>query len=62
MAEAMGVNRTVMSNFVNQTYGVNLQALLNQCRIREYQTLIAHPSNEQKNPYQVMTMAGFKGL
>ena len=60
MAEAMGVNRTVMSNFVNQTYGVNFRRYLNQCRIREYQTLIAHPSNEQKNPYQVMTMAGFK--
>ena len=60
MAEAMGVNRTVMSNFVNQTYGVNFRRYLNQCRIREYQTLIAHPSNEQKNPYQVITMAGFK--
>ena len=60
MAEAMGVNRTVMSNFVNQTYGVTFRRYLNQCRIREYQTLIAHPSNEQKNPYQVMTMAGFK--
>ena len=51
MAEAMGVNRTVMSNFVNQTYGVNFRRYLNQCRIREYQTLIVHPSNEQKNPY-----------
>ena len=60
MTGAMGVNRTVMSNFVNQTYGVNFRRYLNQCRIREYQTLIAHPSNEQKNPYQVMTMAGFK--
>lgn len=60
MAEAMGVNRTVMSNFINQTYGVNFRRYLNQCRIREYQTLIAHSSNEQKNPYQVMAMAGFK--
>ena len=54
------MNRTVMSNFINQTYGVNFRRYLNQCRIREYQTLIAHPSNEQKIPYQVMTMAGFK--
>ena len=60
MAEAMGVNRTVMSNFINQTYGVNFRRYLNQCRIREYQTLIAHSSNEQKNPYQVTAMAGFK--
>lgn len=60
MAEAMGVNRTVMSNFINQTYGVNFRRYLNQCRIREYQTLIAHSSNEQKKPYQVMVMAGFK--
>lgn len=60
MAEAMGVNRTVMSNFVNQTYGMNFKRYLNFCRIKEYQTLIVHPSNECKSPYQVMAMAGFK--
>lgn len=60
MAEAMGVNRTVMSNFINQTYGMNFKRYLNLCRIKEYQILIEHPSNEHKNPYQVMTMAGFK--
>lgn len=60
MAEAMGVNRTVMSNFVNQTYGMNFKRYLNQCRIREYQILMEDPSNERKNPYQVMAMAGFK--
>ena len=60
MAEAMGVNRTVMSNFINQTYGMNFKRYLNLCRIKEYQILIVHPSNECKNPYQVMVMAGFK--
>lgn len=60
MAEVMGVNRTVMSNFVNQTYGMNFRRYLNLCRIREYQMLIVHPSNERKNPYQVMVMSGFK--
>ena len=60
MAEAMGVNRTVMSNFINQTYGMNFKRYLNLCRIKEYHTLIVHPSNERKSPYQVMAMAGFK--
>ncbi|MCA6031148.1 helix-turn-helix domain-containing protein [Bacteroides thetaiotaomicron] len=60
MAEAMGVNRTIMSNFINQTYGMNFKRYLNLCRIKEYQILIVHPSNECKNPYQVMVMAGFK--
>lgn len=60
MAVAMGVNRTVMSNFVNQTYGMNFKRYLNQCRIREYQIQMEDPSNERKSPYQVMAMAGFK--
>ena len=60
MAEAMGVNRTVMSNFINQTYGMNFRRYLNLWRIKEYQGLIVHSSNEHKNPYQVMAMAGFK--
>lgn len=60
MAEAMGVNRTVMSNFINQTYEMNFKRYLNLWRIKEYQILIAHPSNERKNPTQVMVMAGFK--
>ena len=60
MAEAMGVNRTVMSNFINQTYGMNFKRYLNLRRIKEYQTLIANPSNERKSPYQIMAMAGFK--
>ncbi|WP_341465567.1 AraC family transcriptional regulator [Bacteroides nordii] len=60
MAEAMGVNRTIMSNFVNQTYGINFKRYLNQCRIREYQIQMEDPSNERKNLYQVMAMAGFK--
>lgn len=59
-AETMGVNRTVMSNFINQTYSMNFKRYLNLWRIREYQTLIKRPSNERKNPYQVMVMAGFK--
>ncbi len=33
MAEAMGVNRTVMSNFINQTYGKNFNCYLNLWRI-----------------------------
>lgn len=60
MAGAMGVNRTVMSNFINQTYGVNFKRYLNRWRIREYRILIEHPSNECKNPSQIMAMAGFK--
>ena len=60
MAEAMGVNRTIMSNFINQTYGMNFRRYLNLWRIKEYQLLIGHSSNERKNPYQIMVMAGFK--
>lgn len=62
MAEAMGVNRTVMSNFINQTYGMNFRRYLNQWRIEEYQILMAHPSNERKNPYRVMGYGGIQRL
>ncbi len=60
MAEMMGVNRTVMSNFINQTYGMNFKRYLNLWRIKEYQNLIVDPSNAHKNPYQVMALSGFK--
>lgn len=43
-----------------QIYEKNFNCYLNLWRIEEYQILMAHPSNERKNPYQVMVMAGFK--
>ncbi|MBQ4279428.1 MAG: AraC family transcriptional regulator [Rikenellaceae bacterium] len=60
MAEAMGVNRTVMSSFINRTYGMNFRRYLNLWRIEEYHILMAHPSKERKDPRKVMSMTGFK--
>jgi AraC-like DNA-binding protein len=59
LADAMDVNRSEMSAFVNRTYGMGFKRYVNRWRLAEFQRLMALPSNELKNPYRVVKMAGF---
>jgi AraC-like DNA-binding protein len=59
LADAMDVNRSEMSAFINRTYGMGFKRYVNRWRLAEFQRLMALPSNELKNPYRVVKMAGF---
>lgn len=59
LVEALGVNRTYISAFVNSEYGVNFSAYINQRRLQEYQQLLADPANEGRSKLELSEMAGF---
>ncbi|GHU60298.1 hypothetical protein FACS189411_17630 [Bacteroidia bacterium] len=59
LAEAMDVNRSVMSGFINKAYGMNFNRFLNQWRMRELERLQALPSNKEKNISKLIDKAGF---
>ena len=59
LVEALGVNRTYISSFVNSEYGVNFSAYINQRRLQEYQQLLADPANEGRSKLELSEMAGF---
>jgi len=60
-AEAMDVNRSVISAFINKHYGVNFNRLVNRLRLKELERLYATPSNKEKSIAQLITKAGFTG-
>lgn len=59
LVQALGINRTYISSFVNSEFGVNFSAYINQCRMQEYQRLLADPANAHKSKIELSEMAGF---
>jgi AraC-like DNA-binding protein len=59
LAEATGVSRTELSTFINSTLGMNFKRYVNRWRLAEYERLMSLPSNELKNPYRILPLAGF---
>lgn len=59
LAEAMDINRSEMSGFINKTYGMNFKRLVNRWRLSEFERLMSLPANERKNPYKIQQLAGF---
>lgn len=59
LVEALDVNRTVVSSFINRTYGVNFNRYLNQCRLRELERLRSHPANRGRSVSSLIGQAGF---
>jgi AraC-like DNA-binding protein len=59
LANAMNVNSSDMSAFINRTYGMGFKRYINQWRLIEYDKMMALPSNRLKNPYRLIKMAGF---
>ena len=59
LVEAMDVNRSVLSAFINQTYGVGFSRYLNRWRLRELEQLRAQPANRDKTISALIGQTGF---
>lgn len=59
MARAIGVNRSYLSAFINSTYGMNFSQLINECRLRELDRIIANPPSACQTNSEKIAMAGF---
>ena len=59
LVDALDVNRTVISSFINQTYGVNFNRYLNRWRLKEFKRLQKLPANNNKSIYYLQQKAGF---
>lgn len=62
LVEVFDVNRTVLSAFINKTYGVNFSRYVNSWRIKEVQRLAKQPANAGKSIGSFVTEAGFNDL
>ena len=58
--EAMDVNRSFISAFVNKTYGMNFNRYVNRWRIKEFERLSSLPENEGSS--KLFAQAGFNEL
>ncbi len=59
LVEAMDVNRTVMSTFINRTYGTSFPRYLNGWRLRELERLRNDPANKGKTVTALIDQTGF---
>ena len=59
VVKEMDVNRTVVSSFINKTYGVSFTRYVNRWRIKEYERLLAQYGNEKESPTKLYAQAGF---
>ena len=59
LVEAMDVNRTVLSAFINRTYGVSFPRYLNRWRLRELEQLRALSANKGKSISSLIGKTGF---
>jgi AraC-like DNA-binding protein len=62
LVEAMAINRTYLSKFVNRTYGMNFNRYVNCCRLREVDRLIHLPSNRDRALRELVCEAGFADM
>lgn len=62
LVEAMDVNRSYLSGFVNKTYGMNFNRYVNRCRLLELQKLNISSASAGKPLAEVTVMAGFSNL
>lgn len=59
LADAMNINRSYLSGFVNRTYGVNFNRYINRLRLRELDRLMNLPFNAGKTERNLAHAAGF---
>lgn len=59
LVELLDVNRTVLSAFINKTYGMNFNRYLNRWRIEELDRLRSLTSNQDKSARSLIGKAGF---
>ncbi|MBK5720796.1 hypothetical protein JGH11_07910 [Dysgonomonas sp. Marseille-P4677] len=59
LVEPLESNRTYISKFVNQVYGMSFSSYMNLCRLHEMRRLQALPSNKGKSEAELCLKAGF---
>lgn len=59
LAEALGIHRNYLSNFINTTYGCGFNEYINRLRLRELERLLSLPSNQGKSANKLYAKAGF---
>lgn len=59
LLEPLRTNRTILSGFVNKTYGVNFNRYINRCRLKEVERLRGLSSNAGKDIFDLIEKAGF---
>lgn len=60
LVEALDINRTALSSFVNRTYGMNFNRYLNHLRLKELERLRSHPDGQGKSISSLLDKVGFK--
>ncbi|MEI2274395.1 hypothetical protein OHD16_19765 [Sphingobacterium sp. ML3W] len=58
----LGTNRTYLSNFINQYYGMNFSTFINTCRMREIEALRSDPYYKGFEEEELVYTAGFKSV
>lgn len=59
LAEALGINRNYLSNFINTTYDCGFNEYINRLRLRELERLLSLPINQGKSANKLYAKAGF---
>lgn len=60
LVEALDINRTALSAFVNRTYGMNFNRYLNRLRLKELERLRSRPDGQGKSISSLLDKVGFK--
>ncbi len=53
------MNRTYISGFINREYNMNFSRYINNCRLKEYNLLLADPVMKDKSKEELSELAGF---
>lgn len=59
LATGLRTNRSYLSSFINQEYGMNFSRMINRCRLRALDRLRTDPANADKSNLELVLMAGF---
>lgn len=62
LIEPLKANRTVISNFVNKTYGVNFNRYINRLRLKELERLKSLPAHKETAIALLLAKAGFSSM
>lgn len=62
LVDELETNRSYLSNFINNTYGINFKRYINRCLLKELERLMKKPSNKGKSASELITKVGFSGL
>ncbi len=59
LATGLNTNRTYLSAFINQAYGMNFSQFINECRLLELDRIVADPAKSHYSNSEKISLAGF---